>query len=195
MTEMQPSPWTDERVALLRKLHAEGESFSLIAGRLGGGLSRNACIGKAKRLHLDIRCISTIQRSPHGQSALLPGAPPKAMKSPREKKLPGLAPSKVSAAEKRSALPALRPPKPVIVPSRVDSTREPATFLHLADDGCMFTLHSVGAVHTFCNQPAQSQSKYCSTHHKGAHDGFPTKKQNGYFHNGDDVDGRKRVEV
>jgi GcrA cell cycle regulator len=43
--------WTDERVALLRKLWAEGLSASQIAIQLGG-VTRNAVIGKVHRLGL-----------------------------------------------------------------------------------------------------------------------------------------------
>lgn len=46
--------WTDERVATLKRLWGEGLSASQIAGRLGG-VTRNACIGKAHRLGLVLR--------------------------------------------------------------------------------------------------------------------------------------------
>ncbi len=46
--------WTDERVALLRKLWSEGLSASQIAAQLGG-VSRNAVIGKVHRLKLSSR--------------------------------------------------------------------------------------------------------------------------------------------
>lgn len=47
------STWTDERVDLLRKLVGEGNlTYSQIAEKIGGGLSRNACIGKALRIGL-----------------------------------------------------------------------------------------------------------------------------------------------
>ncbi len=39
-------------VEQLTALVAEGLSFSIIAQRLGGGLTRNACIGKARRMGL-----------------------------------------------------------------------------------------------------------------------------------------------
>lgn len=42
--------WTDERIELLKKLHVDGLSASNIAKQLGGGLSRNAVIGKIHRL-------------------------------------------------------------------------------------------------------------------------------------------------
>ena len=46
--------WTEERVARLRKLWAEGNSASRIAKQLGG-VSRNAVIGKVHRLGLNGR--------------------------------------------------------------------------------------------------------------------------------------------
>jgi len=49
--------WTDERVALLTKLWADGLSASQIAGELGG-VTRNAVIGKVHRLGLSGRAKS-----------------------------------------------------------------------------------------------------------------------------------------
>jgi GcrA cell cycle regulator len=45
-------PWSRERVAILEKLWAEGETAQSIAGRLGG-VSRAAVLGKIFRLRLD----------------------------------------------------------------------------------------------------------------------------------------------
>ena len=44
--------WSDERVELLGKLWGEGLSASQIAAVLGGGVTRNAVIGKVHRLGL-----------------------------------------------------------------------------------------------------------------------------------------------
>ncbi len=44
--------WTEERVELLRKLWTEGLSASRVAAELGGGITRNAVIGKIHRLGL-----------------------------------------------------------------------------------------------------------------------------------------------
>lgn len=194
LAPIQETPWTEERVALLRKLHGEGHPFTLIADQLGGGITRNAAIGKARRLNLPERDRSMAQKRPYKPRDEL-AASPSEPKPPKEKASPTLAPSKVAAGEKRTALPALRPPKPVVVPSRIDATRQPATFLNLADDGCLYSLHSVDAIHMFCNQPVQNRSKYCSTHERASHDGFPKKKPNAHFCNGDDINGRKRTEV
>lgn len=46
--------WTDDRVALLKTLWADGFSASLIAGRIGE-VTRNAVIGKVRRLGLPAR--------------------------------------------------------------------------------------------------------------------------------------------
>ena len=47
--------WTDDRVELLSRLWLEGKSASMIASALGGGLTRNAVIGKVHRLGLACR--------------------------------------------------------------------------------------------------------------------------------------------
>jgi GcrA cell cycle regulator len=53
--------WTDDRVALLRKMWGEGKTAAEIARELGG-VTRNAVIGKAHRLRLSNR-ISPIQQN------------------------------------------------------------------------------------------------------------------------------------
>lgn len=47
--------WTDEHVALLKKLWGEGRTAAEIAKVLGSGFTRNAVIGKAHRLKLSSR--------------------------------------------------------------------------------------------------------------------------------------------
>jgi GcrA cell cycle regulator len=49
-----PSAWTDERTAKLKELWPTGKSASVIAKEIGG-LSRNAVIGKVRRLGLEPR--------------------------------------------------------------------------------------------------------------------------------------------
>ena len=53
--------WTNERVALLKRLWGEGKTAAEIAKELGG-ITRNAVIGKAHRLKLSNR-ISPIQQN------------------------------------------------------------------------------------------------------------------------------------
>ncbi len=47
--------WTDDRVEVLKKLWLDGLSASQIAKQLGGGVTRNAVIGKVHRLGLSGR--------------------------------------------------------------------------------------------------------------------------------------------
>ena len=44
--------WDDRRMAVLTRLWLSGETARLIAEKLGGGVTRNAVIGKAHRLGL-----------------------------------------------------------------------------------------------------------------------------------------------
>lgn len=65
--KLQPTPWNEQTVDLLKKLWAEGLSASAIAARLGG-ISRNAVIGKQNRLKLPGRA-TTVRRSPRTKAA------------------------------------------------------------------------------------------------------------------------------
>ena len=89
--------WTDERVAKLTEMWAEGKSASQIAKELGG-ITRNAVIGKVHRLKLATRAQSTKKSSSKAEA-----------KAAEKAKDAGEA---VKAASS-SALPAkIEPPKP-----------------------------------------------------------------------------------
>jgi GcrA cell cycle regulator len=51
MNSMRADSWSDERIAVLKRLWAEGQSASAIAKALGG-ISRSAVLGKIFRLRL-----------------------------------------------------------------------------------------------------------------------------------------------
>ncbi len=70
--------WTDERVALLKKMWGEGKTAAEIAKELGG-VTRNAVIGKAHRLKLSNRL------SPIQQNNKKPVAKPAEEKAPPRK--------------------------------------------------------------------------------------------------------------
>jgi hypothetical protein len=58
----RPKPnfdWPDETVERLTKMWADGLSATIIAMRIGCGLSRNAIIGKANRLNLPGRATTS----------------------------------------------------------------------------------------------------------------------------------------
>jgi GcrA cell cycle regulator len=62
--------WTDERVALLKKMWIEGKTAAEIAKELGG-VTRNAVIGKAHRLKLSNR-VSPIQQNKKPPAKIVP---------------------------------------------------------------------------------------------------------------------------
>jgi len=66
--------WTDERVALLRKLWGEGKTAAEIANALGD-VTRNAVIGKAHRLKLSNRISPIQQNNKKPAPAAKPAAP------------------------------------------------------------------------------------------------------------------------
>ncbi|WMT87634.1 GcrA cell cycle regulator [Pelagibacterium sp. 26DY04] len=71
--------WTDERVALLKKLWMEGLSASQIAAELSGGVTRNAVIGKVHRLKLSARAkpasVTPRAKAPRPAAPRRPSAP------------------------------------------------------------------------------------------------------------------------
>ena len=71
--------WSEDRVELLSKLWAEGLSASQIAAALGGGVTRNAVIGKVHRLGLSGRAkpgsASSPRPAPKPRPAVQAGAP------------------------------------------------------------------------------------------------------------------------
>ena len=82
--------WSDERVAVLKKMWLEGNSASEIAKELGN-ITRNAVIGKVHRLGLSNRDTNvskagvTIEKSIKG---LKRGRPPKINKEPKKRGRP-----------------------------------------------------------------------------------------------------------
>jgi len=107
--------WTEERVAELKKLWAEGHSASQIAKRLGS-VTRNAVIGKVHRLG----------NSPAGATPSRPVKRPPRLAQPKPQALPRQAQTPVSRApmlspSARNPSPASRPtspkPKPTSRPS------------------------------------------------------------------------------
>ncbi|HYD18628.1 MAG TPA: GcrA family cell cycle regulator [Patescibacteria group bacterium] len=90
--------WTDERIALLKKMWKEGKSAAEIAKTLGKGVTRNAVIGKAHRMGLSGRP-SPIKK---------PAAAPK-----KEKEA---APKKEAVKETRSSKPSAAASSPKMNP-------------------------------------------------------------------------------
>lgn len=96
------SPWTQERINLLRVLWTQGYSARQIAMKLGGGISRNAVIGKRLRLGIPNR------REPNRTYVRRPK--PCTVSMPKRPNRPPMAPDKA---------PAVKPKAPVRGPTSV----------------------------------------------------------------------------
>jgi len=68
------SAWTQDRINLLKRLWPEGRSAETIAQELGGGLTRNAVLGKVARLGLSE--VRTGDRPQRATAHRVPPEPP-----------------------------------------------------------------------------------------------------------------------
>lgn len=64
--------WMEPRVALLKRLVAEGYTYSAIAKKIGGGCTRNMALSKSRRLHLEQPKKPAAPKAPTGKLAPLP---------------------------------------------------------------------------------------------------------------------------
>ena len=182
--------WTDERIDQLSRLWLEGRSASQIATALGGGLTRNAVIGKVHRLGLAGRVKSMAaapggsdnansQRSTAGegvsvevaaaprraaprQSAAAPsGAPVSAVASVRMQGNTALA---MAVAPAEAAKPA-RSPEDVVVPMSLK-----VTIVELRESMCKWPIGDPSSAEfRYCGSPAHTGTPYCQYHGKLAY--------------------------
>lgn len=146
------SPWTDERIATLKRMWGEGATRSQIAAALGGGISRNAVIGKAHRLGLASR-----------PSPIIRDGRPSPMKGKRRaRSLNADAATSAAAARKRQVA-APEPPKVQgYVPRPRISSRE-----------CAWP-EGEALPYRFCGAPTVEGKPYCTDHCRLAYRGTPT---------------------
>lgn len=165
--------WSDERVALLKKLWEEGRSASQIAAEIGG-VSRNAVIGKVHRLGLSGRIKAG--SSATAKSRAKPAAAPR----PRDVASPA-----VADGERANAGPIARKPAPKVEPAaprsfaqamqgRVETRapREPAraegehvTIMDLREGMCRWPLGDpTSPDFRFCGAGAHIGMPYCQHH-------------------------------
>lgn len=141
--------WTDTEVETLKKLWAEGRSVGEIAAELGG-VSRNAVIGKAHRLHL----VPHVNAPEHGKPSV--SVPRVAKPFIRTARLPKAKVDLVKVAavkkmvERTSALPA---PAPLNF-----------TLLELNHGDCRWPVSGDGAKTLFCGHKVEAGKSYCACH-------------------------------
>jgi hypothetical protein len=129
--------WTDEKEAELRRLHAEGKSYSEIGAAIG--VSRNAAIGKAKRLGLA------------GRNSHQPRA--------RESHVRRRSATRIAYIKAQTGKPRL----PFIVKPPEEVSKKPVKFSDLAPTHCRWVLSGDGINTLFCGDEIHSRS-YCIHH-------------------------------
>ncbi len=152
--------WTDERVEVLKKLWLEGLSASQIAKQLGGGVTRNAVIGKVHRLGLSGRA-----------------APSQPVRTPQ------LRTPRIRAAAPAPVVSQPAPAAPVVPsPPRYVATETPgsATVLTLGAHMCKWPIGDPALESfTFCGRRTGHEGPYCMEHSQVAYQPAQAKKKSG----------------
>ncbi|WP_333592273.1 cell cycle sigma 70 cofactor GcrA [Brevundimonas sp.] len=147
--------WTEDRVGTLKKLWLEGQSASQIAKQLGGGVTRNAVIGKVHRLGLSGRAApSQPARTTFRAARPRPEAP--VTRAPS-------APRRIEAAQPRPAVPAAPVPPPM------PDLPGTATVMTLGAHMCKWPIGDPSSREfSFCGRRA-SEGVYCVEHARVAY--------------------------
>ena len=182
--------WTDERVELLKKMWAEGQSASQIAKELGG-VTRNAVIGKVHRLGLSNR--TGAGAAPAAAAAPAKEAKPVKDAKPAAKPKPAPAAPAADAAPREEAAsvpetrPAVSPARKQIIPagqplppqpsaneispealakvSEIEKKAKRLTLMELTERTCKWPVGDPATEDFwFCGLPVQQGKPYCEAH-------------------------------
>ncbi|WP_196504020.1 GcrA family cell cycle regulator [Aestuariivirga litoralis] len=172
-----PLGWTDDRVAQLKTLWAEGKSCSEIAGILGQGLTRNAVIGKVHRLNLQDRAV----HPPHSVRPAGEASRPKKSATPISLGGPGLSSPKkpdraVPAGSFRAARPRMaKPPIPALAPvshfselfaDGFEGQRGRVAISDPKNHHCRFPIDMPERPVMYCGLQKDDGSSYCAAHRR-----------------------------
>ena len=149
--------WTEDRVAILKKLWLEGHSASQIANELGG-VTRNAVIGKVHRLGLSGRATPSrpVKRPPKL-------ARPKPSPAAKTAQPPSRAPSSKTAAVAATITP--EGPKLAPKPPKILEHGKPAGVLDLKEGMCRWPVGDPASPDfCFCGHETEEGSVYCKEH-------------------------------
>ena len=145
--------WTEDRVGALKKLWLEGQSASQIAKQLGGGVTRNAVIGKVHRLGLSGRAApSQPARATFRPSRPRPAQPTQAPSAPR----------RIEAVQPRA-------PAAPAVPAPMPDLPGTATVMTLGAHMCKWPIGDPSSNEfSFCGRRS-SEGVYCVEHARVAY--------------------------
>jgi GcrA cell cycle regulator len=171
----RPPTWTDERVELLISLWTDGHSASIIAGKLGKPVTRNAVIGKVHRMGLAGRRVEV--RMPYRV-----GDRPSwsIERHEREAKRRASMPKQ----PRRPSPPRVRPPKPIPEPAFALDPRDmglgawdaladsrPVSLVELEAGMCRWPV-GADSPYLFCGCQVIPGKSYCGTHVERARSKF-----------------------
>ena len=165
--------WTDERVETLKKLWGEGLSASQIATEIGGGITRNAVIGKVHRLGLSGR----------GKAKAPPPARPKAKAVPAPSAPAPVPPARpaaiVAPVPPALAVEAVPEPQPVAVADEVGlPLSERVTIMDLRESMCRWPMGDpTKPEFRFCGARSVTGLPYCSHHAQVAYQPVADRKR------------------
>ena len=160
--------WTDDRVATLTKLWADGLSASQIAKQLGG-VTRNAVIGKVHRLGLSGRAkpSSPARKAAARKTAASKGARGSSA-SPKPKPKTVRTPSAPRTPRVVAKAPAPPPPPPLEAKLQADGSF--ATILTITEHMCKWPIGDPGADNfRFCGRHTDPEEPYCLAHSRVAY--------------------------
>ena len=144
--------WTEDRVAVLTKLWAEGLSASQIAKELGG-VTRNAVIGKVHRLGLSGRAKPSRPKKVASVRSASPRKRANTASKPRQAK-----------ALAKPARPAAPPPPPPIEAKPLPNG-EYATIMTIRDHMCKWPIGDpIADDFRFCGRKIKENEPYCEAH-------------------------------
>ena len=151
--------WTDDRVGALKKLWLEGQSASQIAKQLGGGVTRNAVIGKVHRLGLSGRAAPS-------QPARTVAA---TFRTARPRPAPA-APAQQPSAPRRLEAVQPKPVEPAApVPAPIPDLPGTATVMTLGAHMCKWPIGDPSSSEfSFCGRRS-SEGVYCVEHARVAY--------------------------
>jgi GcrA cell cycle regulator len=150
--------WTEDRVETLKKLWLDGLSASQIAKQLGGGLTRNAVIGKVHRLGLSGRAAPSQPQRPAFKPQR-PARPAQPVVSPAARRAEPAAPAE--------------PPKRVVYVAEEPGS---ATVLTLGAHMCKWPIGDPSTDgFSFCGRVSSGEGPYCVQHAQVAYQAQPRK--------------------
>jgi GcrA cell cycle regulator len=166
--------WTNERVEILTKMWAEGNSASQIAKELGG-VTRNAVIGKVHRLGLSNRATTSTSNKSESKTKSSPKSSSKAQQKARKIDAAEPKPNNVTSL-RRQIIPAGQPlppqpsaneisPEALARVSEIEKQAKKLSLLELTERTCKWPVGDPATEEFwFCGLATQSGKPYCEAH-------------------------------